>query len=102
MLSAIIMVMVVVVAALGLRSGILVGIAIPGSFLAGILVLYAMGLTLNIVVLFSLILVVGMLVDGAIVVTELADRKLSEGLERKAAYAAASKRMFWPITASVR
>ena len=99
-LSAIIMVMIVVVAALGLRSGILVGIAIPGSFLAGILVLYAMGLTLNIVVLFSLILVVGMLVDGAIVVTELADRKLAEGLDRNAAYAAAAKRMFWPIAAS--
>jgi len=99
-LSAIILVMVVVVAALGLRSGILVGLAIPGSFLTGILALYALGLTMNIVVLFSLILVVGMLVDGAIVVSELADRKLAEGLDRKDAYASAAKRMFWPVTAS--
>ena len=41
-----------------------------------------------------------MLVDGAIVVTELADRKMSEGLDRKEAYAIASKRMAWPIISS--
>jgi len=65
-ISAILLVIIVVVGALGLRSAGLVGIAIPGSFLAGILVLYVAGLTVNIVVLFSLILAVGMLVDGAI------------------------------------
>ena len=54
----------------------------PGSFLTGILVLAALGLTVNIVVLFGLILAVGMLVDGAIVVTEYADRKMTEGLDR--------------------
>ncbi|MGI9451280.1 MAG: efflux RND transporter permease subunit, partial [Geminicoccaceae bacterium] len=99
-LSAIILVMIVVVAALGLRSAGLVGLAVPGSFLTGILVLYSLGLTVNIVVLFALILAVGMLVDGAIVVTEYADRKMIEGLERKDAYFAAAKRMAWPITAS--
>jgi len=99
-LSAILLVMIVVVAALGLRSAGLVGIAIPGSFLTGILVLAAFGLTINIVVLFSLILAVGMLVDGAIVVTEFADRKMSEGVHRKEAYALAGKRMAWPIIAA--
>ncbi len=99
-LSAVVLVMVVVVAALGLRTGGLVGVAIPGSFLAGILVLAAAGLTVNIVVLFSLILAVGMLVDGAIVVTEYADRKMSEGFDRKRAYALAAKRMAWPIIAA--
>ncbi|MGE5766724.1 MAG: efflux RND transporter permease subunit, partial [Bacteroidota bacterium] len=98
--SAILLVMVVVVAALGIRSACFVGIAIPGSFLTGILVLAIGGLTVNIVVLFALILAVGMLVDGAIVVTEYADRKMSEGLPRKEAYALAGKRMAWPITAS--
>lgn len=98
--SAVILVMIVIIAVLGVRPGILVGLAIPGSFLAGILVLYSMGLTLNIVVLFSLILVVGMLVDGAIVVVELAERKMAEGLDRHAAYAFAAKRMSWPIIAS--
>jgi multidrug efflux pump len=99
-LSAILLVMIVVVAALGLRTAGLVGLAIPASFLFGILVLDAMGLTVNIVVLFSLILAVGMLVDGAIVVTEYADRKMAEGLDRQDAYAMAAKRMAWPIIAS--
>jgi len=99
-LSAVLLVMVVVVAALGLRTAGLVGLAIPSSFLFGILVLDAMGLTVNIVVLFALILAVGMLVDGAIVVTEFADRKMAEGIHRREAYALAAKRMAWPITAS--
>ena len=99
-LSAILLVMVVVVAALGIRTACFVGIAIPGSFLTGILVLAVAGLTVNIVVLFALILAVGMLVDGAIVVTEYADRKMSEGLPKKEAYALAGKRMAWPIIAA--
>ena len=99
-LSAILLVFIVVVAALGLRTAVLVGLAIPASFLFGILVLDSMGLTVNVVVLFALILAVGMLVDGAIVVTEYADRKLAEGLPRKEAYALAARRMSWPIIAS--
>jgi multidrug efflux pump len=92
--------MIVVVLALGVRTAGLVGIAIPGSFLTGILVLSALGFTINIVVLFALILAVGMLVDGAIVVTEFADRKMTEGEPRHIAYGLASKRMAWPIIAS--
>ncbi|MEQ6249432.1 efflux RND transporter permease subunit [Sulfitobacter sp. HNIBRBA3233] len=99
-IAAVILVMIVIVLALGLRSSILVGLAIPGAFLAGVIALWAMGYTMNIVVLFSLILVVGMLVDGAIVTTELADRKLQEGAPAPEAYAFAAKRMAWPIIAS--
>ena len=99
-LSAILLVMIVVVGALGIRTGLLVGIAIPGSFLTGILVLSAFGLTVNVVVLFSLILSVGLLVDGAIVVTEYADRRMIEGTHRTTAYAEAAKRMAWPIITS--
>lgn len=99
-ISAVLLVMIICIAALGLRSALLVGIAIPGSFLTGILVIAAMGLTVNVVVLFSLILAVGMLVDGAIVVTEYADRRLREGASPKAAYREASKRMAWPIISS--
>ncbi len=99
-IAAIILVMIVVVYALGLRSSILVGLAIPGAFLTGVAFLYFMGYTMNIVVLFSLILVVGMLVDGAIVTVELADRNLSDGDDAKTAYAKAAKRMAWPIIAS--
>ncbi len=99
-LSAVLLVMVVIVAVLGLRTAGLVGVAIPGSFLTGILIINSMGLTINIVVLFSLIMAVGMLIDGAIVVTEMADRKMIEGMPREQAYAFAANRMSWPITAS--
>ncbi|MBL4691993.1 MAG: efflux RND transporter permease subunit [Magnetovibrio sp.] len=99
-ISAVLLVMIVVVAALGWRSATLVGVAIPGSFLTGVLVLHLMGLTMNIVVLFGLVLAVGMLVDGVIVVTEFADRKMTEGMARKPAYSLAAKRMAPPIVAS--
>ncbi|MGE4633872.1 MAG: efflux RND transporter permease subunit [Arenicellales bacterium] len=99
-LSAVILVMVVVIATLGVRSGALVGMAIPGSFLTALLLLYLLDVSLNIVVLFSLILAVGMLVDGAIVVTEFADRRLSEAVPRRQAYLQASQRMAAPIIAS--
>ena len=67
----------------------------PGSFLAGILVLGLMGLTINIVVLFSLILTSGMVVDGAIIVVEYADRKMAEGMPRLRRLQA-SPRSAWP------
>jgi multidrug efflux pump len=99
-IAAVILVMIVIVFALGTRSAILVGLSIPGAFLAGVIALWSMEFSMNIIVLFALILVVGMLVDGAIVTTELADRKLQEGLPAKQAYSEAAKRMAWPIIAS--
>ncbi|PAR60224.1 efflux RND transporter permease subunit, partial [Vibrio metoecus] len=99
-LSAIILVVIVIIAILGVRTSLLVGVSIPGSFLTGLLVLAVFGLTVNIVVLFALIMAVGMLVDGAIVVTEFADRRMQEGMHRSEAYRDAAKRMAWPITAS--
>jgi len=99
-LSAVLLVVIVIIAALGSRTAMLVGLAIPGAFLTGILVLAIAGLTINIVVLFGLIMAVGMLVDGAIVVTEFADREMSEGKPRQIAYGVAAKRMAWPIIAS--
>ena len=99
-IAAVILVMVVIVWALGLRSSVLVGLAIPGAFLAGVAALWAIGYTMNIIVLFTLILVVGMLVDGAIVIVEYADRKLEEGMPPREAFAAAAKRMAWPIIAA--
>lgn len=98
--SGIVLVMIIILGAMGLRSSVLVGLAIPGSFLTGILILNMIGFTLNIVVLFSLILVVGMLVDGAIVVIELADRRMQQGLTAKEAFAHAAKRMAWPVIAA--
>jgi multidrug efflux pump len=99
-LTAIVLVIVLIIAAMGPRSALLVGLTIPGAFLTGILVIWGMGLTLNIVVLFSLILVAGMLVDGAIVVSELADRNMSDGQTATSAWGEAATRMAWPIIAS--
>jgi len=100
-LTAVVLVMLVIVAVLGPRAGLLVGLSIPGAFLAGILVLYTMGYTLNIIALFSLILVVGMLVDGAIIVVEQADRRIDAGMAPHTAWESASRRMAWPIVASI-
>jgi len=97
---ATLLVMIVIVAFLGLRTSLMVALAIPGAFLAGILIIDIQGFTVNMVVLFALILSVGMLVDGAIVVTEYADRKLADGASKREAYTEAAKRMAWPITAS--
>jgi len=99
-MTAIVLVLILVVASMGMRSALLVGLTIPGAFLTGILLIWALGFTLNIVVLFSLILVAGMLVDGAIVVSELADRYLHQGQTPRQAWANAATRMAWPVIAS--
>ncbi|MFE8069824.1 efflux RND transporter permease subunit [Marinobacteraceae bacterium S3BR75-40.1] len=95
--SAVVLVMVVVVGVLGLRSGLLVGISIPGSFVSSILVLYLMGYTVNMVVLFALILAIGVLVDAAIMVVEYAERQMASGETAAGAYAIAVRRMSLPI-----
>lgn len=97
---AVVLVMIVVIAALGLRSAGMVGIAIPGSFVIAFLILGMIGFTINSMVMFGMIIAVGILVDGAIVIVEYADRKMAEGLTRQEAYGLAANRMFWPIVAS--
>jgi multidrug efflux pump len=99
-LTAIALVMIVVLAALGTRSAMLVGFAIPTSFLLCFILLGIMGIPISNIVMFGLILAVGMLVDGAIVVVEYADKRLSEGARPMQAYTDAAKRMFWPIVSS--
>lgn len=100
-LVAIALVLIVVVATLGVRPALLVGVSIPGSFFTGILLIWMLGYTMNIVVLFSLILVSGMLVDGAIVVSELADRYLGQGQKPRDAWVNAATRMAWPVISSI-
>ncbi|MFT4970874.1 MAG: multidrug efflux pump, partial [Saprospiraceae bacterium] len=69
-ISGVILVILVLQFFLGLRNASFVGLAIPLSMLLGIMVLFVSGVTINIVVLFSLILALGLLVDNAIVVVE--------------------------------
>jgi len=99
-MTAIALVLIVVVSSLGLRSGLLVGLSVPVSFAVGFLILGSAGMTVNMMVLFGMVLTVGMLVDGAIVVTEYADRKLAEGMPASEAYTRAAQLMFWPVVSS--
>jgi len=98
--TAISLVLIVSIMLLGLRPALLIGFSIPLSFMISFFFLQLMGMTINMMIMFGLVLTVGMLVDGAIVVVEYAERKISEGLSRQEAFIQAAKRMFWPITAS--
>ncbi|KIN60598.1 RND transporter, HAE1/HME family, permease protein [Sulfitobacter noctilucae] len=98
--TAIALVMIVVLAALGIRAALLVGFAIPTSFLLCFAFLALMGISVSNIVMFGLILAVGMLVDGAIVVVEYADARQQQGDGPMQAYTEAAKRMFWPIISS--
>ena len=97
---AVILVFIVILYALSGRASMLIGLAIPASFLMGILALAMMGYTINMIVLFSLILAVGMLVDDAIIVTEYAERRMSEGMPKAQAFEEAAKRMAGPVIAA--
>ena len=99
-LTAIALVMMVVLSSLGTRAALLVGFAVPTSFLLSFVLMGVMGITISNIVMFGLILAVGMLVDGAIVVVEYADKKIAEGVGPMSAYVEAAKRMFWPVVSS--
>ncbi|QGR02539.1 efflux RND transporter permease subunit [Ehrlichia ruminantium] len=97
---SVLLVVIIMMIFMGTKTALLVAISIPGSFLLGIIVMYLLGYTLNIVILFSLIMAIGMLVDDAIVVTEYADRKMISGLNRKEAFKQAAYDMFWPVASA--
>jgi multidrug efflux pump len=99
-ITAMVLVMIIVVGALGLRSGILVGLGIPFSLLFSIIGLNFLGFSFNMMVMFGMMLALGMLIDGPIVITEFANRKMAEGLSSRESYSIAVKRMFWPVVAS--
>lgn len=100
MATAMVLVLIVVIATVGIRSGLLVTLAVPFSFFFAFIIISMLGFTYNFMVIFGLLLGLGMLIDGAIVMVEYADRKMAEGMDSKEAYKAAVERMFWPIMAS--
>lgn len=85
---------------LGLRNALFVGIAIPLSMLMSFLILDSMGVTLNVMVLFSLVLALGMLVDNGIVIVENIYRHMDEGMLPKPAVITGVGEVAWPIIAS--
>lgn len=99
-ISGVILVTLVLLFFLGLRNATFVGIAIPLSMLMGILFLNLTGTTLNIVVLFSLILALGLLVDNAIVVVENIYRYMQNGYNNTDAAKYGAGEVAMPIIAS--
>ena len=99
-LLATIFVIIVTMLALGIRSSLIVGSGIPVSILIALFGLYVLGYDYNFMVIFGILVALGMLIDGSLVVVELADRKMLEGFDRQKAYIYSAKRMFWPIVAS--
>lgn len=85
---------------LGLRNAMFVGIAIPLSMFLSFLILDAMGVTLNTMVLFSLVIALGMLVDNGIVIVENIYRHMDEGLGAIDAVIKGVGEVAWPIISS--
>ena len=99
-ISGVILVILVLLFFLGIRNAAFVGVAIPLSMLMGILIINMLGYTLNMVILFSLILALGLLVDNAIVVVENIYRLRSEGFSGKEASKYGTGEVALPIIAS--
>ncbi len=98
-LASLIVLMIIVVF-MGWKSGLLVSISIPASFLCSMIILSFFQVTINVVVLFSLILSVGILIDGAIIVVEYANRRASEGISKDEVYKLSAQKMLVPVLAS--
>ncbi len=98
--SGLLLVILVVCLAMGLRNAVLVSLSIPLSMLISFMVLQALGVTLNMVVLFSLTLALGMLVDNAVVIIENIYRFMQQGVPRAEAAMRATGEVAWPIIGS--
>lgn len=85
---------------LGLRNALFVGVAIPLSMLMSFLILNSMGITLNVMVLFSLVLALGMLVDNGIVIVENIYRYMDEGHSAYKSVTEGVGEVAWPIISS--
>jgi multidrug efflux pump len=98
--AALIMVVGVLMLFLGWRPSMIVALIIPLSLLITFFMIQALGYTLNMVVLFSLVLVLGMLVDNAIVIVENIYRHMQLGYGRVEAAILGAREVAWPVTTS--
>ncbi|SKA72273.1 Multidrug efflux pump subunit AcrB [Paucidesulfovibrio gracilis DSM 16080] len=99
-LTGLILVLAVVLVFIGGRSALFVSVAIPLSMLITFILLQAFGITLNMVVLFSLTLALGMLVDNGIVIVENIYRHMQQGKSREEAAAIGTDQVAWPVITS--
>lgn len=100
MFSGFVLVLLVTIFFLGFRNALFVSLAIPFSMLISFFVLQAMGITLNMIVLFSLIIALGMLVDNGIVAVENIFRHASLGKSRFQAAVDGTREIALPIFSS--
>src|SRR5690606_7291269 len=99
-LTAVALVMITCVATLGVRPALMIGMSIPISFMIAFMVVQMLGMSINMMIMFGLVLAVGVLVDDPIVVVEYAERKLQEGIPKREAFILAAKKMFVPVVAA--
>jgi len=98
--SGFILVVLVLLVFMGVRNSLFVALAIPFSMLLAFVLMSAFGFTLNMIVLFSLVLAVGMLVDNAIVIVENIYRHRTEGKTRVEAARQGAAEVAWPVITS--
>jgi multidrug efflux pump subunit AcrB len=98
--TSLILVLAVIFVGLGAMNAVLVAAAIPFSMLLSIVILKSTGETLNMMVLFALLLSLGMLVDNAIVIIENIYRHYSLGLSRTKAAIVGTQEVMWPVITS--
>ncbi|MDR3472788.1 MAG: efflux RND transporter permease subunit [Devosia sp.] len=99
-LTAVALVMITCVATLGIRPALMIGTSIPISFMIAFLVVQMLGMTINMMIMFGLVLAVGVLVDDPIVVVEYAERKIAEGVPKREAFIQAARKMFVPVVSA--
>ena len=99
-LTGLVLVLVVIFMFIGGRSALFVSLSIPVSMMITFAVLYFSGITMNMVVLFSLILALGMLVDNGIVIVENIYRHMQEGKTKTQAALDAVDEVAWPVITS--
>ncbi|MDD2869070.1 efflux RND transporter permease subunit [Neomegalonema sp.] len=99
-LVAVFLVIVTMVASMGFNPAVLVGLSIPISFFLTFAFMSALGMEVNSMVMFGLLLSVGLVVDGATIVAEYADLEMAKGAEPVEAFREAAHRMVWPVISS--
>lgn len=92
---------IVLLLLLGPRLSLIVGGVIPVVFMIAFIAMSRAGITLNIVSIFALVMVLGMIVDFAIVVSENSYRHLQNGMEKRKAVEQGTAEVFWPVTVTV-
>ena len=85
---------------LNFRVALVTAFGIPVSFLFAVILLFYLNFTINMVSLFAFLIVLGMIVDDAIIVTENIFRHIENGMAPLEAASVGAKEVFWPVVVS--